>query len=329
MRLGIVVSKHFLELVAQCSGQRVFCANVLRVQFLNLTIEDVSGVRQLRSNCTVCLKLERNALANTCSNHVRNFVFIKASHITDRIANKRPRTWSSKRTLARTSVKVIQVFLKRGHITNNIGVDIVFNSPVKPIFVVHTDFVVQEAVSKRLRHTIRNTLIALTVTSSSNHNVVGQLVATNCTVENQLVSSGLRSRCSTVKFVKEEDNNIVILSHLRIGQFIGRREAHLVCVLIVVRVTFEVSGFPKRQAAVDQFRTKTISFVGLADAFERLGLTNAGRTPNHHRTLRPEVMLCILGEFGQFNSAGVYFHSHNISPKLAVFLNLLLYFTLF
>ena len=62
-------------------------------------------------------------------------------------------------------------------------VNFVLDSPGFPLFKVYTDFQVEEAVSQRARHTVGNTLVTHPVTSGNNHNIVGQLVSANATVE--------------------------------------------------------------------------------------------------------------------------------------------------
>jgi ABC-type dipeptide/oligopeptide/nickel transport system ATPase component len=200
--------------------------------------------------------------------------------ISKQIADKDPRTRGSERTRRAFSVEVVTVLLSEREITNNVSVNTLVDSPSLPSIEVVTHFKVNEAVSERHRHAIRDTLVTVAVTSSNDNNVIRQLILTNPTIEDQLITSSLHSRGSRIHLIEEKNYDWVLCSEFFAGKIDGLGPIHLTDFLIEVRDTTNVSRFHLRHTQIDHVTTEFVS-----DVLNAFGLADTRRAPQEDWTL--------------------------------------------
>lgn len=275
---GLVV-QCVLEFVAHRDRERVHSRHFLDRKILDLTRENVAGFGQLAVEAPVSHELASETLTDSTCRQIEQSVVISVL-VLEKFANEDPRAGSSKRMTGRLSVVFVHVLLCEGQITNYVLVDALVDSPSLPRSEVGTHLQVNETIRKRLRHAIRNALVRVAVTSSDHDHVRGQLVLTNATVENQLISSSHHRGGSRVHFIKEQHHDRVLSSRLLVGQIDRGSPIHLARVLVEVGDTTNVSGFHLRHTQIDHQTTEFLS-----DLSDHLRLTDAGRTPEKDGTL--------------------------------------------
>ena len=154
------------------------------------------------------------------------------------------------------------------------------NSPVLPCSKVGSHFQVQETISEGHWHAICHTLVRVTVTCGNDNDIIGQLVLTDSTVQNQLIACSLNSWGCRVHFIEEENNHWVLFCEFFIGQIDGCGPVHLVDIFVEVRDASNISRLHLRHTQVNDETTKFIR-----NFLNNLRLADAGRAPQENRTL--------------------------------------------
>ena len=157
------------------------------------------------------------------------------------------------------------------------------DSPLLPRIEVIPHFKVNETISEGHGHTIRNTLVAVTVTSSNDDHIVGQLVIADPTIEDQLITSSHNRGRRRVHFIKEKNDDRILSSEFFCRKINGLGPIHLVDILIEVGDTTNISRFHLRHTQVNHVTTEIIS-----DLLHDLRLADARRAPEKDGPLRLE-----------------------------------------
>ena len=177
--------------------------------------------------------------------------------------------------------------------------------PVLPRSKIGAHFNMQEPISKGHRHTISNTLVAITVTCRNNNHVVRKLVLTNTAIENQLISCSLYSRGSRVHLVQEQTYDRILTSKFLVREINWGSPVHLANVFVEEGNTTNVSGFHLRHTQINHKTTKLLSDFG-----NNLTLTDTGRAPEKHGTLDLESLENCLTGLNTSNGEIVRYLSH-------------------
>lgn len=237
------------------------------------------------------------------------------------------------------------------------GVD----SPGEPALEVGLEVEVDHSVRQRGRHTERHALVLRPVACSDQCHVLRQHVLADPAVQHQLIRSSLNARRRRGQLVEEEDVlGAIVLEHhtlvaevlsqfgaqlglacsvqFRIlealglafdvgqlgavhaggsrGEFAHRRPAQGLGVLVEVRDALEVGRLHQVETDVEH---DALGVTG--DALDYVGLANAGRTPQHHRTLRCDRETDqVLGATGRnfLQVEGLLFaHAYSLAVRVA------------
>jgi len=279
LAIDTLVVESVLQFIAHRDSQRIHRRDFLHLKVLDLTRKDIAGLGHLARDLAVSHELSRETFADSACNQIEQRVIIHRL-ITEQIAHEHPRTRRSECARRTLRIEVITVLLGEREITNDILVNVLVHRPLLPGAEVITHLEVNETISQRHRHTISDALVAVAVTSSHDHNIVGQLILAHATIENELVASSLNSRGSRVHLVQKQNDDGILRADLFRGEIDGLSPVHLTDVLVEERNTTDISGFHLCHTHIIHIAAEFIS-----DFLNHFGLADARGTPEEHRAL--------------------------------------------
>ena len=170
------------------------------------------------------------------------------------------------------------MFCKR-QVTNNVFVNAFVHSPVLPRSKIGSHFNVNETISKGHWHAICHTFVTVTVTCRNDNNVIGEIVLTDTTVQDKLITCSLHCWGRTVHFIKEKNYDGMLCGKLCVRQVNWLSPIHLVDIFVEVWNTTNVSWLHLCHTQVNH---RTVEFCG--NFCNNVRLTDAGRAPQEHGT---------------------------------------------